>query len=74
MIVANEKVDFALTRVIANVVGSHDGNGGRFVKGNSRAINSSAIAAADHAIDPGMNVGALFGKHPAALFLIEKKD
>src|ERR1035437_6601291 len=74
LIVADKEANVAAAVMIANVVGRHHGDSIRLAKRNARTVHARTIASAHHAIDPGMNVGALLGQHAAALLLIEKED
>src|SRR5579871_1360727 len=74
LIIADEKMQLAMTGILANVVGGHDCHLARLAKGNAGAIHAGAISAAYHAVRPGVNVGALLGQHAATLLLIEKEN
>src|ERR1019366_4665324 len=74
LVVADEEMDLAAIRMIANIVGRHHRDAIRLAKRNAGAIDTGTIASAHHAIHPGMNVSALFGQHAPALLLIEKQD
>lgn len=41
---------------------------------NARTINSCAESSRNNAVNPGVNVGLLFGQHASALLLIKKDD
>src|SRR5208283_4113783 len=74
LIVADEELDFAPCSIVANVCRRHDGSPVGFTKRNSGTVHSGAVTTFHDAIRPSMNVGALFGEHAPALFLIEKNN
>src|ERR1017187_5885184 len=73
-IIADEEMNIPPSEVVAYIVGGHHRYFARLPKGDSRAVPSGAVASFDHAVDPGMNIGALLGKHAPSLLLIEEND
>ena len=55
-IVVDPVDDAALTSVLADVIGSNDGDTAAFVDGHARTIYASAITCAFQLIDPGAEV------------------
>ena len=45
-----------------------------FLCGDAGTVDAGAEASRGDAVDPGVDVSLLFGKHPATLFLVEKDD
>jgi len=58
--------------MVADILRRHDRDAGTLSRGDARAIHARAKVRGSYSIDPGKNIGALFGKQTAALFLIEK--
>ena len=74
MIIADEEMDFPSAGVVADIARSHDRGLAGFSIGDAGTVHAAAIAALHDAVDPGMNIGALLGKHSSSLLLVEKND
>src|SRR5580692_1958072 len=66
--------DFSGTRVLTNIVRSHDIFAAFFCRRNAGAVNPSLEAVLRDSVHPRINVCFLLGQHPAALLLIKEDD
>src|SRR5580692_2034225 len=66
--------DFSGTRVLTNIVRSHDIFAAFFCRGNTGAVDPGNKAACGYSVDPRVDVGFLLGQHPSTLFLIKEND
>src|SRR5580704_4473971 len=73
-VVGNEVNDLAPAGILANVICRNDRCAPVFFGRYTGTVNARTKAASVHPVNPGIDVGFLFGQHASALLLIEKDD